>query len=137
MPEIKIRDNPKLRGFFRNVTEMTFTGFVWGIWLYLLLPVINIVLWIMGFKFVNISVIEQVGYTEFFDLIQKMGWTVLIVFVVLRTWGYYNYMRFGKRSRRKETHPVTVEELAHHYLIPAEQIKIMQSQKEVVWHYTR
>ena len=137
MPEIKIRDNPKLRSYFRNLTEMTFTSFVWGIWLYLLLPVVNILMWILGFKVIKISVIDQVGYNDFFDLMNKMGWIVLIVFLILRLWGYYNYRRFGKRSRRKEAPPVTVEQLAEHYRISVHKIKSMQSQKEVVWPYIR
>jgi poly-beta-1,6-N-acetyl-D-glucosamine biosynthesis protein PgaD len=137
MPEIEIRDNPKLRSFFRNITEMTFTSFVWGIWLYLLLPVVNIIMWILGFKFIMISVIDQVGYIEFIDLMSRMGWIVLTVFLVLRLWGYYNYVRFGKRNRRKESPPVTIEQLAEYYRIPVHKIKTMQSQKEVVWPYVR
>jgi poly-beta-1,6-N-acetyl-D-glucosamine biosynthesis protein PgaD len=137
MPEIEIRDKPKLRSFSRNITEMTFTSFVWGIWLYLLLPVVNIIMWILGFKFIKISVIEQVGYKEFFDLMSKMGWTVLIVFLILRVWGYYNYHRFGKRGRRKESPPVTIEQLAEHYRIPVHEIMTMQGQKEIDWPYVR
>ena len=136
MPEIEIRDNPKLRSFFRNITEMTFTGVVWGMWVYMFLPVVNIVLWIFGFRFIKIAFIEHVGYTEFIGLLGKMGWTVLIVFLVLRLWGYYNFVRFGKRSRRKATPPVTIEQLAEHYKIPRDDVKRMQSEKEVVWSYT-
>ncbi len=136
MPEIEIRDNPKLRSFFRNITEMTFTGVVWGVWVYLLLPVVNLLLWVFGFRYMKIAVIEQVGYKEFLDLMDKMGWTVLIVFLVLRIWGYYNYVRFGKRSRRKATPPATIEQLAGHYNIPEEDVKRMRSEKEVVWSYT-
>ncbi len=136
MPEIEIRDNPKLRSFFRNITEMTFTSFVWGVWVYLLLPVINLGLWIFGLSFFKITVIEEVGLKEFTDLMGKMGWTVLIVFLVLRLWGYYNYVKFGKRSRRKATPSVTIEQLAGHYQIPADDVKRMRSEKEVVWSYT-
>jgi len=133
MPEIEIRDNPKLRSFFRNITEVTFTGFVWGIWAYLLLPLVNIIMWIVGLRLIEKSVIEQLGYAEMLALISKMGWIVLIVFLILRLWGLYNYKRFGKRSRRKSSSPVTVEQLAAHFQVPAEQVEYMRSQKEIVW----
>lgn len=136
MPEIEIRDNPGLRSFLRNISETTFTGFVWAIWIYFLLPVINIVLWIFGFGLVNVSVIEQVGYEELLQLFIKMGWAVLIVFVIFQAWGYYNYIRFGKRSRRKSSAPVTIEALAEHYGIPAGEIRSMQEQKEIFWPTT-
>jgi poly-beta-1,6-N-acetyl-D-glucosamine biosynthesis protein PgaD len=133
MPEIEIRDNPKLRSLFRNITELTFTGFVWGLWAYLLLPIVNIAMWIIGLRFIEVSVIEQLGYKEMTDLISKMGWIVLTVFLTLRLWGFYNYKRFGKKSRRMSSPPVTIEQLAEHFNIPAEQVKYMQLQKEIVW----
>lgn len=133
MPEIEIRDNPGLRSFFRNIIELTFTGFVWGIWVYLLLPLVNIVMWIAGLRFIETSIIEQLGYKELIDLMSKMGWIVLIVFLILRLWGFYNYRRYGKRTRRKGSLPVTVEHLAARFRIPAEQVKDMQSRKEIVW----
>lgn len=133
MPEIEIRDNPKLKSFLRNIMELTFTGFVWGIWAYLLLPLVNIVMWVVGLRFIEISVIEQLGYKEIIDLMGKMGWIVLIVFLILRLWGFYNYKRFGLNTRRKGSLPVTIEQLAAHFQIPAEQVKDMQSRKEIVW----
>ncbi|MBI4683458.1 MAG: poly-beta-1,6-N-acetyl-D-glucosamine biosynthesis protein PgaD [Nitrospirae bacterium] len=133
MPEIEIRDNPKLRSLFRNITEFTFTGFVWGLWAYLLLPLVNIVMWIIGLRFIEISIIEQLGYKELIGLVSKMGWIVIAVFLILRLWGIYNYKKFGKRSRRMSSPPVTIEQLAEHFQIPVEQAKYMQLQKEIVW----
>jgi poly-beta-1,6-N-acetyl-D-glucosamine biosynthesis protein PgaD len=133
MPEITVRDNPGLRSFLRNVTETTFTGFVWAIWIYLFLPVINIALWIFGFGFMNLSVIEQIGYKELIDLLVKMGWAVFVVFVIFQVWGYYNYIRFGKKSRRKSSAPVKLEQLAEHYRIPVDEIRRLQQKKEIVW----
>lgn len=136
MPEIEIRDNPKLRSLFRNITEFTFTGFVCVLWAYLLLPLVNIVIWIIGLRSIEISVIEQLGYKEMMGLASKMGWIVLAVFLILRLWGFYNYKRFGKKSRRMSSPPVTIEQLAEHFHLPVEQVKYMQSQKEIAWENT-
>lgn len=134
MAEIEIRDNPKLRSFLRNITESGFTGVMWGIWIYLLLPVINIILWLAGIRYFHITVVEQVGYQEFLDLVRKMGWIVLTIFLVLRLWGYYNYRKFGKKSRRRHNVPVTIEQLAAHYRISVDLVKIYQSKKEIDWN---
>jgi poly-beta-1,6-N-acetyl-D-glucosamine biosynthesis protein PgaD len=133
MPEIEVRDNPGLRSFLRNITETTVTGFVWAIWVYLLLPVINITIWIFGFRFINVSVIEQVGYEELIALMVKMGWAVVVVFLLFHLWGYYNYRRFGRKSRRKTSATLTIEQLAAHYRMPADEIRRLQEQKEIVW----
>ncbi|UCD36489.1 MAG: poly-beta-1,6-N-acetyl-D-glucosamine biosynthesis protein PgaD [Nitrospiraceae bacterium] len=137
MPEIEIRDNPKLRGYFRSITEMTFTGFVWGIWVYMLLPIANVIMWIVGVRFIDAAVIEQLGYKQMIELIAKMGWIVIVVFLVLRLWGYYNYIRFGKKSRRKGSQVVTSEQLATHFQIPSHEVEILQMQKEVTWPHTK
>ncbi len=137
MPDIEIRDNPKLKSISRNITELTFTGFVWGIWMYLLLPIVNVLLWIVGLKFIDTSVIDQVGYKELLGLIGKMGWIVLIVFIVFRLWGFYNYNKFGKKSRRKNAQPVTTEQLGKHFQVPSDAIKALQLQKEISWHYKK
>jgi biofilm PGA synthesis protein PgaD len=133
MPEIEIRDNPKLRSFVRNITETGFTGIIWGFWIYMLLPLLNIVLWILGIKYFHVSIIEQAGYKELFNLIGKMGWAVLVIFLVMRIWGYYNYAKFGKLSRRKGNAPPVAERIMKKYNIPAEVIKDLQGKKEIQW----
>jgi len=136
MAEIEIRDNPNLRSFLRNITEAGFTGIMWGLWIYMILPVINIVLWILGIRYFHISIIEQAGYKELLNLIGKMGWIVLTVFLILRLWGYYNYRRFGRKDRRRGKVPADVEQIAELYNMPAETVRDLQLRKEIVWQVT-
>ncbi len=137
MPEIEIRDNPKLKRFLRNITEVGFTGIMWGLWIYLFLPLMNIVLWLLGIRYFHIEVIEKVGYKELIGLLNNMGWTVLVLFLILRLWGYYNYIRFGKKDRRRRTPSLTTERLAEHFHIPIEEVKNLQSKKEIIWHHSK
>jgi poly-beta-1,6-N-acetyl-D-glucosamine biosynthesis protein PgaD len=133
MPEIEITDRPKLRSFFRNITEMSFTSVAWGFWVYLFLPLVNIVLWLLGARIFYLEVIDTAGYKEFLDLWGRLGWSILGVFLVLRIWGYYNYWRFGRRDRRKGISFNTHEKLAEYFQVPLEQIPDLQSNKEIVW----
>ncbi len=131
MPEIEIKDKPELRTFLRKVTELSFTGIVWGIWAYLFLPVLNIILWVLGIRYFQIKVIEEVGYLELLAMMNRLGWTILIVFLVLRIWGYYNYWRFGRRNRRNSVSPASIEQIARYYNIPSEELKQLISRKEI------
>jgi biofilm PGA synthesis protein PgaD len=133
MPEIEIIDKPKLKSFLRKITEMSFTSLMWGFWLYLFLPLLNLVLWLMGIRYFYIEVIELTGYKGLINLLFKIGWVILSVFLILRLWGYYNYWRFGKRERRKSLPSGTFEKLAEYFQVPLEQIQDIQSRKEVVW----
>ena len=62
-----------------------------------------------------------------------MVWIILVVFLILRLWGYYNYARFGKLNRRKSPAPATADDLSRFCNIPVERILMFQSQKEVFW----
>jgi biofilm PGA synthesis protein PgaD len=133
MSQIKIIDNPKLKSFMRNIGEWSFTTLMWGLWIYLFLPLLNVVLWLLGFHLFYVKVIERGGYIQLLTLLGKMGWAVLLVFGTLRLWGYYNYIRFGKKNRRKSVSPTTADQLSGFFHLPRDQVLEMQSKKEVVW----
>jgi poly-beta-1,6-N-acetyl-D-glucosamine biosynthesis protein PgaD len=133
MAEIKIKDNPDLKGILRNLTEMSFTTMMWAFYAYLLLPVLNVVLWMLGIRYFYVEIVENVDYKELLNLFNKMGWTILVVFGIMRTWGYYNYQRFGKRNRRKAMPYNNIEQLSNYFQIPVQTILHLQSKKEVTW----
>jgi poly-beta-1,6-N-acetyl-D-glucosamine biosynthesis protein PgaD len=133
MPEIEIKDIPGIKSFIRNITEFSFTSFVWVVWVYLFLPILNIILWLLGYSVFYFEIMEKVGYLELFALLEKMGWSIVIVFVVMRTWGYYNYWRFGRRSRRKAMPPATAEQFAEHFQISPEDVERIKGKKELIW----
>ena len=95
MSEINIIDNPDLKSFFRNVSEWSFTVLMWGLWIYFFMPIISFILWLIGVRHFYVELIEKGGYLEFLDLIHRLGWTIIVVFAILRLWGYYNYIKFG------------------------------------------
>jgi biofilm PGA synthesis protein PgaD len=117
----------------RNIGEWSFTTLMWGLWIYLFLPLLNVVLWLLGFHLFYVKVIERGGYIQLLTLLGKMGWAVLLVFGTLRLWGYYNYIRFGKKNRRKSVSPTTADQLSGFFHLPRDQVLEMQSKKEVVW----
>jgi biofilm PGA synthesis protein PgaD len=133
MSEIQIIDNPKLKGFLQTLTEWTFTAVMWGLWVYLFLPVLNMVLWLLGIHYFYVEVIEKGGYLLLLTLLRDTGASLVAIFVVLRAWGYYNYVRFGKRSRRKAVSETTVEELAGFLQLPTDAISDLQGVREVIW----
>jgi biofilm PGA synthesis protein PgaD len=133
MSEIEIIDKPNLKNFLRNITELSFTSLMWGFWLYLFLPLLNILIWLLGIRYFYVEVIKLAGYKELLNLLVKTGWVILAVFLVLRLWGYYNYRRFAKRERRKNLPPDEREKMVVYFQIPLEKIQDIQSSKELVW----
>jgi poly-beta-1,6-N-acetyl-D-glucosamine biosynthesis protein PgaD len=134
MGEIEIFDNPRLKSFWRQITEGGVTGLMWAGWIYLFLPLVNLVLWYLGIRIFYVRVIQTTGYHEFMELMTRMGWAVVIIFLVLRVWGYYNFFRFGKKNRRTRiTADLQQEKMAAFFQLPPEEIKTLQARKESVW----
>jgi poly-beta-1,6-N-acetyl-D-glucosamine biosynthesis protein PgaD len=133
MAEIEIIDKPNLKTFLRNITELSFTSIMWAFWLYLLLPLLNILIWFLGIRYFYFEVIKLAGYRELLNLLVRTGWVIIVVFLVLRLWGYYNYRRFGRRERRRSLPPDGREKMTAYFQVPLEKIEDIQSSKEIVW----
>ncbi|MFQ5328642.1 MAG: poly-beta-1,6-N-acetyl-D-glucosamine biosynthesis protein PgaD [Thermodesulfobacteriota bacterium] len=137
MPDIYIVDKPELKSKGRKLSEMSVTTFIWVLWLWLLLPIINIILWTVGIQTFYRTLIVETGYLDFFSLIRRMGLTVVLVFVIMRAWGYYNYWRFGKRNKNKRRNlpPATPGMISEIFrLSPGDIVKIQES-KEVTFSF--
>lgn len=130
---IGIIDHPQLKSVLRNMGEWSFTTFMWVLWGYLFLPLVNILLWIFGGHLFYFTVFEEAHYRDAVDMFQKTGWFVLAVFLALRGWGVYNYHRFGKRDRRRSMPPASIGQLADFFNLPEATVARMQNQKEVEW----
>ena len=134
MPDtLPIEDKPNLRSFLRTTTEWSFTTAMWAIWIYLFLPLVSLALWVLGVPYLYQTLFREEVLQQLSTLMQRMGWTVLVIFVCLRGWGLYNYYVFGRRNRRKQSDPVTPEALARHFNLTPEAVRALQARKEIVW----
>jgi poly-beta-1,6-N-acetyl-D-glucosamine biosynthesis protein PgaD len=128
-----LEDNASLRSTLRNITEVSFTSIMWAIWIHFFIPVISLVLWIVGIPYLYQTLFKEDVLHKLLNLLGWMGWFILITFILLRGWGYYNYYVFGRRNRRRQTAEVTAKELGDFFGIPLSDVRILQQQKEIVW----
>jgi poly-beta-1,6-N-acetyl-D-glucosamine biosynthesis protein PgaD len=134
MGEIEVFDNPKLKSFWRHLTEGGITTLMWAGWIYLFLPLMNLILWFLGVRIFYVEVVQRTGYQEFLAMMARLGWAVVIIFIVLRVWGYYNLFRFGRKTRRIHIPSLRMEErLPGFFQISRERAAILQNSKESVW----
>ncbi len=127
--DIKIVDNPNLKNFFRDIAEWSFTLTFWAFWIYLLLPVINLIVWLLVGKTIFKTVIVDAGYKELVDILAKWGIATLGAIVAFISWGYYNYWVFGRKARRKSVSPAALEEIASFFQASPETISCMQGSR--------
>jgi biofilm PGA synthesis protein PgaD len=132
MPEIIIEDKPELRGAARTTVEWVFTTLMWALWLYLFLPMVTVVLWAAGLHYLYHTVIEPAVLTQVIEMSIRLVVFVLLVFIALRGWGYYNYYAFGRLNRRKQSAAITPADLARHFGLSEHRLRMLQNEKEIV-----
>ncbi|MCP3676033.1 MAG: poly-beta-1,6-N-acetyl-D-glucosamine biosynthesis protein PgaD [Deltaproteobacteria bacterium] len=137
MPQIYIIDKPDLKSKGRKLSEMSITTFIWLLWLWLFLPVINTLLWMVGAQTFYHTLIVDTGYIDFFTLARRMGLTVIVVFIIMRVWGYYNYWRFGRRNKRKNLPDATPAKISEIFRLSPDEIVTLQASKEVTFSFNK
>jgi len=135
MADIKIINKPDLKSRGRKISEMSITTIIWILWLWLFLPVVNVLLWVVGVQTFYHTLIVDTGYIDFFELVRSVGLTVAIVFIIMRTWGYYNYWRFGKRNKRKSLPEVTPARLSSIFAMTPEEVVNLKASREVTFTF--
>ena len=128
-----IEDDPNLRSVLRNTVEWSVTSLMWTVWIYLLLPLFGLVLWIVGLPHIFRTLFAEEVIHHLLSLLRDLGWAALVIFLIIRGWGLYNYYVFGKYNRRRR-HPVVSEkELSRHFGLAPEQVRSLQQRKEIIW----
>lgn len=128
-----LEDRADLRSFLRNTTEWSFTLVMWALWIYLLLPLLSLILWVVGLPYIYQTVFTADVINRLINLLVNMGWAMLAIFIGLRGWGYYNYYVFGRLNRRKQQPEVTPDQMGRHFGLNPEEVKAMQQRREITW----
>jgi poly-beta-1,6-N-acetyl-D-glucosamine biosynthesis protein PgaD len=102
-PEVFVQD--EVKSPLRRIVEDFITVVCWGIYLYLLLPLFTLVLWVFGVQTIYDQIIGQKGYEELSRLLANGGITVLVIFLIVSGWTYYNYLWFLRRGEGVEAGP--------------------------------
>jgi poly-beta-1,6-N-acetyl-D-glucosamine biosynthesis protein PgaD len=66
-----------------------------------------------------------------------MGLTVIMVFIIMRAWGYYNYWRFGRRNKRKNLPDATPAKISEIFRLSPDEIVTLQASKEVTFSFNK
>jgi biofilm PGA synthesis N-glycosyltransferase PgaC len=97
------------RGYFQNrsviapptrIAELLFTLVFWGLWTYLILPLLSLFLWFAGIYLFTDRMIAMGGYQVFADQLVTYAGIIAIMWVSLTAWVLWNMMRYGRRDHR-------------------------------------
>lgn len=110
-------DRPELQSPFQRVMFTSLTATFWFIWIYIWLPFLNLLAWILGIKIFYDEMIIREGLQS---LLLLSGLYAIVIFALggsLIAWGVYNWIRFAGVERRQYIPNVTTVATAHHFRV--------------------
>lgn len=112
-PELKRKKQKQLEGerrqYFQHrslvnspqrATELFMTVLFWGLWSYLITPLISLFLWFVGIYLFTERMITMGGYQAFADQLVNYTAFIAAMGVVLALWVIWNQQRYGRRDKR-------------------------------------
>ncbi len=112
----------------------TITLLFWGIYVYLWLPLISLVLWSMGGTFLYEHMVVLGGYKGLVQLLGYYSLIIILMGIVFLSWAQINYWRFRDVERRRAQPPVSRVQQAEKYGIDAGALADWQYQTQLTIH---
>ncbi|MDH3310024.1 MAG: poly-beta-1,6-N-acetyl-D-glucosamine biosynthesis protein PgaD [Gammaproteobacteria bacterium] len=114
------------------MAELMITVVFWGLWTYLVTPLLSLGLWYLGITLFIDRMITLGGYETFAEQLVNYGLAVFVMWLLLTLWVTWNLRRYGERNRRnvRPSH-VTKEQMAE-----AMQLSLVTIQKLITSRVT-
>jgi len=97
----------------RRVTEISITMAFWLVWVYLILPLVNLLMWLLGVRLFVDEMLVQGGYVALLAELRTYGLAVLGMSLAMLVWIEWNQRRYGVHNQRLHSpHPLTSFEQA-------------------------
>ncbi|MFV1997882.1 MAG: poly-beta-1,6-N-acetyl-D-glucosamine synthase [Acidiferrobacterales bacterium] len=84
----------------QRATELLMTVLFWGLWSYLITPLVSLMLWFVGIYLFTERMITMGGYQAFADQLINYTTFIAAMGLVLALWVVWNQQRYGRRDKR-------------------------------------
>jgi biofilm PGA synthesis protein PgaD len=107
------RHLPPTQSGMQRAAEFTITTLFWLAWLYLIMPLVSLLLWIVGIQLFMEEMIVRGGYHALIEEFVHYGLVILAMLVATLIWVYWNLRRYGRNEKRTiQPAPVSLKEIA-------------------------
>jgi len=124
-------ENPNLKTTLHRIAEFTITMIAWLIWIYLIMPLLTALLWLVGIRLVIIEHISRRGIVGLLSVIGNYLFAIIGIWLVLQAWNFYSSLRFRGKERRKSAKPVTDDELARFFDVEVDALRAAKHSRRV------
>jgi len=130
--ERPIISHPEKQSRMQKVAAVAITILAWGLWAYLWLPTVAVISSVFGFRFNYLFVVRKPDEHSLVLILLIM----LACNLMVSSWSSYNYIRFAKRSRRRDAETVPHDEIGKSFGVsdPAIQAQLL-SERRIALHF--
>ncbi len=120
----------------RRLTELALTLLFWGVWIYLVTPLLSLLLWLAGIYLFVDRMITLGGYRGFADQLLNYSVTVLLMWALLTLWVFWNLTRYGHHERRNvRPRHVSDRQMAEAMGLPEDLVHDLRRARRVALHF--
>lgn len=129
------RENIAIK-YSRKMAELLVTIVFWGLWVYLITPLLSLLLWMGGIYLFVDRMIAMGGYQTFASHLVDYSIAIFVMWLLLTLWVLWNLLRYGKRNRRS-TGPrlVTSEDIAAAIGCEPATVDQLKASREIFLHF--
>jgi biofilm PGA synthesis protein PgaD len=123
------REQPGLQ----RAAEFTITTLFWMAWLYLIMPLVSLLLWLLGVELFVEVMITRGGYQALLEEMVRYSLVILGILAVTLVWVNWNLRHYGRHNKRiVQPQPVSIKELAAHTGLSRTAITGMQKARQLL-----
>jgi biofilm PGA synthesis protein PgaD len=129
MKSIRRQKQPGLQ----RAAEITITTLFWLAWLYLIMPLVSLLLWMLGVELFVEVMITRGGYQALLEELVNYGLVILGMLSVTLLWVNWNLRHYGRHNKRiLQPQSVSIKELAAHSGLSRTEVSGMQTARQLL-----
>ncbi len=125
-------NEPQLQSLQHKLGDTVLTAAMWGIYLYLWLPLVSLVAWLFGIQLFYHELIEAGGYLELLDKVALYATVIPAIFVVIISWSLSNQRRFRGQERRNEVSEISPAEMTAFFDVTTGEFERLRAASRIV-----
>ncbi len=125
-------NEPQLQSLHHKLGDTVLTAAMWGIYLYLWLPLVSLVAWLFGIQLFYHELIEAGGYLELLDKVALYATVIPAIFVVIISWSLSNQRRFRGQERRNEVSEISPAEMTAFFDVTTGEFERLRAASRIV-----
>lgn len=129
-----IIEQPDFQSAKQRYGQRTLAFLGWAGWLYLLLPLVNIIGWGFGAQLFYEKIIIHSDKVELTALVIAYVILITVVLNMIAGWALYHIWRFAGKERRKPQPQPTMDDLGEYFRVKPYRIPQWQQSKRMTLH---